>query len=71
MESGHCPSADAKSIAVLNSFLAHHKKIASSPTNTQTLVAFVNYNKLNPREEKSYERAYKSLKSTGQLEVGR
>ena len=68
-QTGHCPSADDRSIAVLNNFLAHHKKIAPSPANTQTLVAYVSYNKLNPRENKSYERAYKSLKNAGELDL--
>lgn len=66
---GHCDDADPKSAAVLNRFLSHNKKLAPTPANAQTLIAYVNYNKLNPREEKSYERAYKSLKQTGQLEL--
>jgi hypothetical protein len=66
---GHCPSDDDKAAAVANEFMAHHKDFIHNPTNAQTLVTYLETNNLDPRERKSYEKAYKNLKKAGKLEL--
>jgi hypothetical protein len=68
-KSGHCSSDDDKATASLNDFAAHHKDFMRSPDNVRTVAAYIEANKLDPRERKSYEKAYKDLKKEGQLEL--
>lgn len=69
ISSGHCPSDDDKVTVLANEFAAHHKDFVHSPANGQAVATYIEANKLDPRERKSYERAYKELKKTGQLEL--
>jgi hypothetical protein len=69
ISSGHCPSDEDKVTTLTNEFVAHHKDFIRSPTNAQTLVTYLETNNLDPRERKSYEKAYKELKKAGKLEL--
>jgi len=69
LSSGHCPSDDDKVTALANEFAAHHKDFVRSPANGQAVATYIETNKLDPREPKSYEKAYKELKKTGQLDL--
>ena len=65
----HCSPDDNKVIAAANEFASHHKELMPSPVNVQGFATYIETNKLDPRERKSYERAYKDLKKEGQLEL--
>lgn len=67
ISSGHCPTDDDKVTAAANEFVSHHKDFMRTTANAQALVAYAEANKLDPRERKTYERAYKDLKKAGQL----
>jgi hypothetical protein len=69
ISSGHCPSDDDKVRALSNEFAAHHKDFVHTSANAQALVTYMETNRLDPRERKSYEKAYKELKKAGQLEL--
>jgi|SRR5580658_2049030 hypothetical protein len=69
ISSGHCASDDDKVTALANEFAAHHKDFVRSPANGEAVANYIDVNKLDPRERKSYEKAYKELKKTGQLEL--
>ncbi len=69
VSSGHCPSDEEKATARTNEFVAHHKDFMRTTANAQALVSYMETNKLDPRERKSYEKAYKELKKAGQLEL--
>ena len=60
---------DNKVIAPANDFAAHHKEFMPSPVNVQSFATYIDANKLDPRERKSYEKAYKDRKKEGQLEL--
>jgi hypothetical protein len=69
ISTGHCPSdADKAGIAAAE-FTAHHKDYIKGPSNSQAMISYVRQHELDPRQEKSYERAYKDLKKSGQLEL--
>jgi hypothetical protein len=65
----HAPSDDDKVTASANQFAAHHKDFMRSPANAQVVATYLEANKLDPRERKSYEKAYKNLKKAGELEL--
>jgi len=65
----HCSPDDNKVVAAANEFASHHKELMPSPVNVQGFATYMEANKLDPRERKSYERAYKDLKKEGQLEL--
>lgn len=67
--SGHCPSDDDKASISSSEFLAHHKDFIRNAANAQTLVSYIEANKLDPRERTSYDKAYKQLKKEGRLEL--
>lgn len=69
LSSGMCPSNEEKGAEAANLFMSHHKEFIPGPNNSKVLVAYLDEHKLDPREEKSYERAYKDLKKSGQLEL--
>jgi hypothetical protein len=69
LSSGHCPSNDEKALAAANEFMARHTDFKPGPANSQAITAYLETHKLDPREEKSYERAYKELKNTSQLDL--
>jgi hypothetical protein len=69
ISSGHCPSFDDKAVATANSFMARHKDYIPGDANSKVMVAYLEEQKLDPREEKSYERAYKELKKSGKLQL--
>jgi hypothetical protein len=69
LSSGHCPSDEEKGVAAANEFMSHHKDFIPGQANSQVIVAYLESHKLDPREEKSYERAYKDLKKTGKLDL--
>lgn len=67
--SGHCPSDEDKDVAAAKQFMAHHKDFKPCNANSKVMVAYIETHSFNPREQKSYERAYKALKKAGQLEL--
>ncbi len=67
--SGHCSTVDEKGAMAANDFMAHHKDFKPCEGNSKIMTAYIETHKLDPREEKSYERTYKALRKTGQLEL--
>ena len=67
--SGHCPTNDEKAVQAANEFMARHHEYIPEEQNSHLLTEYVASNNLDPREEKSYERAYRDLKKTGQLRL--
>jgi len=65
----NCSPDDDKVIAAANDFASHHKEFMPSPVNVQAFTSYIEANKLDARERKSYEKAYKDLKKEGQLEL--
>jgi hypothetical protein len=69
IDSGRCPSDEDKGAIAANEFMAHHKDFIRGPENSKVMVAYLEDHRLDPREQKSYERAYKDLKKTSQLSL--
>lgn len=69
LSSGRCPTDEDKGLIAANEFMAHHKDYIRCPANSQLMVAYLETHKLDPREQKSYERGYKDLKKDGQLQL--
>jgi hypothetical protein len=69
MASGYCPSNDDKAAYAANEFVAHHKDYKPSDANSQALLSYINAHNLDPREKKTYERAYIDMKKAGTLEL--
>ena len=67
--SGHCPTEEEKAEMATHEFMAHHKDFKPCADNSKLMVAYIEAHSYDPREQKSYERAYKTLKKTGQLEL--
>lgn len=67
--SGTCPSNEEKSVQAANKFMAHHKDFKPCDANSKVMTAYIETHNLDPREEKSYERSYKALKKSGQLNL--
>jgi len=67
--SGHCPSEEDRVAEVANEFAASHKDFKRGPANAQAVITYIEAHNLDPRERRSYERAYKDLKKSGQLEL--
>jgi hypothetical protein len=65
----HASSDDDKVTASANQFAEHHKDFMRSSANAQVVATYLEANKLDPRERKSYEKAYKNLKKAGELEL--
>ena len=66
---GHCLSEADKQAVAASKFMAHHKDYKQGPANNQAMTAYIDSHKLDPREEKTYERAYNDMKKTGQLDL--
>jgi hypothetical protein len=56
-------------VAAVNEFMSSRKDFIPSRANSQIMIAYIKVFKLDPREKKSYERAYKDLKRDGQLDL--
>jgi hypothetical protein len=69
LSSGYCPNDEDKALAAANTFMAKHKDYKPKPANSKALVTYFDVHNLDPREEKSYERAYRELKKNGQLDL--
>lgn len=69
ISSGHCPSDSERAVEAANLFMAHHKEYIRNQDNSQNIVAYLDTKKLNPTEQKSYERAYSDLRKSGKLEL--
>ena len=65
----YCPTDEDKGLQAANAFMARHKDYIREPSNSKTLVAYLDTHRLDPREEKSYERAYTDLKKSGELDL--
>jgi hypothetical protein len=55
----------------VNPFMARQRDYIAEPSNSKLIVAYLEDKQLDPREEKSYERAYKDLKREGRLDLYR
>jgi hypothetical protein len=66
---GHCPSDEDRQLEAVNDFMTKHKDYIAEPENSSVLVAYIDTHSLDPREESSYEHAYKDLKKNGQLHL--
>jgi hypothetical protein len=69
LDSGRCLTDEDKGVIAANEFMAHHKDFIKGQPNSEALVAYLDTHNLDPRLEKSYERAYKDLKKAGQLQL--
>jgi len=69
ISSGYCPSEQDNAVAAANEFMAHHKEYVPCPENSQAITNYVQQNRLDPRERKTYERAFNDLKKAGQLQL--
>jgi hypothetical protein len=67
LSAGHCLSDDEKAAAAANAFVTHHKEFVRSQQNSEVLTAYCDTHNLDPRDEKSYERAYKDLRKSKKL----
>jgi len=66
---GRCPTDEDKQLEAANTFMSKHRDYIPEPNNSTILVAYLDTHKLDPREERSYEHAYKDLKKGGQLNL--
>jgi hypothetical protein len=69
MASGYCPTQEDKAVTTANEFVAHHKDYKPCVANSQVMTSYIDSRRLDPREKKTYERAYNEMKRTGQLEL--
>jgi hypothetical protein len=69
ISSGRCATDDDKALEAANTFMSRHTDFIKGQANSQVLTAYLATHKLDPREEKSYERAYRDLKKSGQLQL--
>lgn len=69
ISSGTCPTDEDKGLSAANEFMSHHKDYIKEENNSKVMVSYLEEHKLDPREEKSYEKAYKDLKKSGQIDL--
>ncbi len=67
--SGHCNSDGEKQTIAANEFMAHHRDFKPIAANFKAMTAYIDNHNLDPREKKTYERAYSDMKKSGQLEL--
>lgn len=67
--SGQCPTDESKALTAANTFMSRHKDFIKNKANSEAITAYLDSHNLDPREEKSYERAFKDLKKAGQLQL--
>jgi hypothetical protein len=73
-ETGYCPSDSDKIAEATLAFMARHRDyipdgVYFGGPNHQHMIAYLDTHRLDPRREKSYERAYRDLKQSGQLQL--
>lgn len=69
LSKGHCPSDLEKGFEAASIFRSRHKDFVAGESNAQVMTNYFESHQLNPREEKSYEVAYKELKKAGRLDL--
>lgn len=69
LASGYCPTVADRQVAAANEFMAKHHDYIPETENANVMVAYLEEHKLDPREERSYERGYKDLKKSGKLQL--
>lgn len=69
MSSGRCPSGQEQVNAAAGVFLERHKEFKNVAANADALWAYIQTRNLDPRQEKSFEHAYKSLRKEGKLDL--
>lgn len=69
ISSGHCPTDEDEALEAANLFMSKHKDYIPGATNSQLITGYLDSHRLDPREERSYETAYKGLKKDGKLEL--
>lgn len=69
LSSGHCPNDQDKALEAANIFMAKHRDYKPDPANSKAMTDYLTEHRLDPREVKSYERAYKELRRSKQLQL--
>jgi hypothetical protein len=69
VRSERCPTDTEKGVMAANVFMSRHHDFIPGPANSDAITAYIGSHNLDPREENSYERAYKDLKKDGQLKL--
>jgi len=69
ISTGHCPSDTEKALEAVYIFMSKHKDFMPGDENATEITTYIESNRLDPREEKSYESAYKALKKEGKLKL--
>jgi hypothetical protein len=69
LSTGHCLSDLDKGFEAATIFRSHHKDFIAGESNAQLMTDYLESRRLDPREEKSYEIAYKDLKKAGKLDL--
>lgn len=65
--SGRCLSDKEKELAAEDNFVAHHQEFVTNDNNSELLRAYIRKYGLDPQKRRSYERAYRALRTTGEL----
>lgn len=69
LSTGHCLSDLDKGFEAATNFRSHHRDFIAGESNAQLMTDYLESHRLDPREEKSYEIAYKDLKKAGMLDL--
>jgi hypothetical protein len=69
LSAGHCLSDLDKGFAAATLFRSHHKDFIAGESNAQLMTDYLESHRLDARQEKSYEIAYKDLKKAGMLDL--
>jgi hypothetical protein len=67
--SGRCPDDQDKTGEAVGQFMARHKDYVPGQANSEAMMAYIKVGNLDPREEKTYERAYNDLKKQRVLQL--
>jgi hypothetical protein len=66
-----CPTEEERSFLTAKRWMDDHPKFHQSDENAKAMVAYMKENKLDPREYKSYNKAFKALKKAGKVELNK
>ena len=69
VSTGHCPSDVERGFEAASIFRAHHRDFVAGENNAQQMMSYFEAHQLDPREERSYETAYRDLKKAGKLDL--
>jgi hypothetical protein len=69
LEAGQCPSMQQEIYLAENAFIARHRDFEPISANAVQINVYIAGHHLDPRREKSYERAFSNLKKQGALQL--